>query len=212
MASTTASRILWFIVVATLVPALALTIGTVGRELANRASVEQEIATHPAATPSPDQVRVLADTATTVPSLGIEWRWAQLDVCGKAFLRARVVLLDPDMGCDLQVTIWHEWGHIAEVEYYGGDTTPEGQVVSNLIDEKTGQPYVVDVQEIVADCISVLIADEMGAAPKPHSYLQRTGGCGPGQLALARDIATNASARLTPGTGTTLAAVGSGVA
>lgn len=212
MASTTASRVLWLIAAATLIPALALLIGTVGRELANRASVEQEITTHPAATPSADQARVLTDTAATVPSLGIEWRWAELDVCGKAFLRARVVLLDPGMSCDLQVTVWHEWGHIAEVEYYGGDTTPEGQVVSDLVDEKTGLPYVVDVQEIVADCISVLIADEVGAAPKPHSYLQRTGGCDSGQLALARDIATHAGVRLSPGTGTTLAVIGSGVA
>lgn len=212
MATTTATRILWFIVAATLIPALGLAIGSVGRELANRAAVEQEIATHPVAHPSADQARALTDTAATVPPLGIEWRWAELDVCGRAFLRARVVLLDPDMSCDLQVTVWHEWAHIAEVDYYGGDTTPGGQVTSDLIDEETGRPYVVDVQEIVADCISVLIADEMGAAPKPHSYLQRTGGCDPGQLALARDIATSAGVRLSPGTGTALNAIGSGVA
>lgn len=209
------AQTLALIVAATLLPAAGIAIGTVGAEIAHRASAEQAAAEYPTAHPTAEQVQVLAETLATVPTLDADWRWAELDSrgsCGVTIQRARIVLLDPGMGCDLTATIYHEWAHVAEVVYYGGDATPEGEIVSDLTDEVTGKPYVIDVQEAVADCASVLLLDEFDLGPRQHSYLPRLGGCAPEQLALARDIVTNAGVKLTPGKVSALGSVGAGVA
>lgn len=208
------TRTLVFLVAATLIPALGWTVGTVAAEVAHRASGEQKAAEYPPAYPSIGQVQVLADTIAVVPSLGIDWRWAELDsrpACGTAILAARIVLLDPGMGCDLRATIRHEWAHIAQVEYYGGDNTPNGTIISDQVDDH-GDPYVLDVQEIVADCASYLLTDEVGGGQPDRSYLPMLGGCPPEMLGLAREIVTHAGVRLTPGTASALGSVGAGVA
>lgn len=208
------ARALVFLAAATLLPALGLTIGTVAEEITHRASGEQQAAKYPAATASNDQVQVLAATVADVPSLGIDWRWAELDArqaCGTAILRARIVLLDPDMSCDLTATIRHEWAHVAQVDYYGGTTTPSGTIVSDQVDQ-SGEPYVLDVQEIVADCASMLLSDEFGDGPADRSYLPMLGGCPPDMLAMAREIVTHAGVQLTPATSSALGSVGAGVA
>lgn len=197
-----------------LLAAVAITIGTVGQELAQRASTEESVAVYPAATPSLEQAQVLADTLAMVPALGGDWRWAELDSrgsCGLAFHRSRVVLLDPGMKCELRSTIFHEWLHLAEIEYYGGGT-PDGTVTSDLLDEDTGKRFVIPVQEVVADCGSLALLDEFGHEPTVHSYLQRLGGCPPDTMALAVEIIEHTGVRLTPGRVHALAAVGAGVA
>lgn len=197
-----------------LLGAFAITIGTVGAEITDRTRVESAIAEFPAATPSADQVRMLDDTLALVPALGTQWRWAELDSrgsCGLTYHRSRTVLLDPGMKCNLRGTILHEWMHLAEIEYYGGNT-PEGTLTSDLLDEDTGRQYVIPVQEVVADCGSLLLLDEFGFKPVTHSYLQRLGGCPPDTLALAREIALDAGVRLTSGNAFALASVGAGVA
>lgn len=204
-----------FLVAAFLIPAAGLAIGTVGAELAYRASAEEAADQYPTAHPSLGQVQVLADTLATVPSLGADWRWADLSsrpACGTAILRGRIVLLDPGMSCDLAATIRHEWAHIAQVDYYGGDTTPNGTLISDLVDEDTGKHYELDVQEIVADCVSYLLTDEAGITQPDRSYLPMLGGCPAAQLGLAREVVTHAGVTLTPGTSSALGSVGAGVA
>lgn len=212
---TLTTRVLLLLVAAFLIPALGLAIGTVGAEIASRAAAEQAAAEYPVAHPSPAQAVTLADTINQLPALGAEWRWAELDsrpACGMAILRARIVLLDPGMGCDLTATIRHEWAHIAQVHYYGGDSTPSGTLVSDQVDPDTGRNYELDVQEIVADCVSYLLTDEAGTAQPGRSYLPRLGGCPPEQLALAREVIEHAGVRLTEGTATPLSESGSAVA
>lgn len=204
------SRLLLFVVVVTLVPALGLTIGTTITEVTERSDY-LAADRYPAAEPTVEQRATLTAVTTALPMLGAEWRWAELDVCGMTFHRSRIVLLDPDMDCSLVATIAHEWGHLASIVYYGGDQTPEGSMISDVVDESTGRPYKVSVQEIVADCISVLLLDEMGLKQPARAYLPRVGGCPPDIFALASDIVTSAGARLTPGNATSLAAIGHGV-
>ena len=195
--------------------ALALTIGTTIGELSNRADIGNGVSPYPVAVPSPEQATVLRTTLAPLPALDAEWGWAELDVrgsCAVTIQRARLVLLDPDMRCDLRGTIFHEWGHLAQIKYYGGDTTPDGELVSDVVDKKTGQPYRVAVQEVAADCISVLLVGEYGGEQPPRSYLPMIGGCPVDLLALARDMVTGAGVRLDPGSAVPLDVAGAGAA
>jgi hypothetical protein len=123
------------------------------------------------------------------------------------------VLIDPEITCaDVASVAYHEWTHIAQVVYYGGTTTPDGTVVSDLVDGNTGRPYQVPIQELVADCATLLLTDEYGDDLGPRAYLQMTGGCPPDLLAMAREIVTNAGVKLTPGKASALGSAGAGVA
>lgn len=208
-------RALALIVPVLLAPALAFTVGSVAGETMYQVSGPSTADQYPVAYPSVGQVQVLADTLSPLPALGGEWRWGELDArgsCAITLARSRVVILDPDMTCNIRSTIFHEWVHLAQVVYYGGTTTPEGEVVSDIVDEKTGRPYRVPVQEVVADCGSLLLVDKFGGEQPSRSYLPMIGGCPAHLLALAHDVVTNAGVSLPAGRAASLAAIGSGVA
>jgi hypothetical protein len=210
-------RALAFLAAATLIPALGWTIGTVAEEVAYRAGGEQAAAEYPVGDPTRCHVRALNDATALVPDLGIDWRWAELDskkAVGTAILRARIVLIDPEIDCaDVAQVAFHEWTHIAVARQLGDAAQPPtGTVTSDLVDDKTGKPFVVDRHEIVADCASLLLLDEYGYPPAWHVYAGMVGGCSPDLLTSAAEVIERAGVKLTDGTATALGSVGAGVA
>lgn len=212
-----ATRVLVFLAAATLIPALGLAIGTVGEEIGDRLAGESIAAEYPAGDPTRCHREALANATAPLPDLGIDWRWADLSsrhATGTALLQAKIGLLHAGMDCvDVPATVWHEWAHFAQARYYGdAATTLDGRIVSDLINDDTGEPFTVAVHEVVADCAAMLLADQYGALPDRGPYLAMLGGCPPDMLAMARDIIGHAGVTLHPGTASPLAAVGAGVA
>lgn len=207
-----AIRVLAFVVAATLIPALGMTIGTVGEEIQDRVAAQSLADQYPIGDPTRCHVAALHTATERLPDLGIEWRWAELDerkAVGTALLESRVVMLDPELDCaDVPSVAYHEWTHIAQADHYGGTATLTATVTSDLVD-KTGHPHKVAVQEVVADCAAMLLADEFGDARGPRPYMAMLGGCPPDMLAMAREVVTSAGVKLAEGGASPLGAVGS---
>lgn len=198
--------------------ALGMTIGMVGEEVTDRAAATAADRVRadrdfPPAAPDGCQTAALADTRAGLPDLGIDWRWADLDdrgAVGTALLRSRIAFLDPDLDCrDIPAVAYHEWTHIAQVDYYGGDGLLGGTITSDLVDEKSGRPHEVAVHEVVADCAAMLLADEHGDAHGPRPYLSMLGGCPPDTMGMARDVVTAAGVELTDSVQVASGSVGS---
>lgn len=214
---TVAIQALTFLAAALLLPAAGIAIGAVGSEVAHRAAAEERAARYPVGDPTRCHVRALTEATSLVPDLGIDWRWAELDskgAVGTAILRARIVLIDPEIRCaDVAAVAFHEWTHVATATQFGDAAQPPtGTVTSDLVDEETKQPYVVARHEVVADCASALLLDEHGYPPARHVYADMMGGCAPDLMASAREVLGQAGVRLAEGTATPLSEVGSAVA
>jgi hypothetical protein len=192
-----ATQVLLFVAVDALLPALGMAIGLVVEEIDDRVTAASVADRYPVGDPTRCHVQALDTARSRLPHLDIEWRWAELDArksVGTAVLPSRVVLLDPQLDCaDVPAVAYHEWTHIAQADYYGGDGVPDTTVTSDLLDEETGRPHVVSVHEVVADCAAML------------------GGCPPDMLARAREVITQAGAELTASTVEPLAEVGTAV-
>jgi hypothetical protein len=209
-------RGLLFLAAATLLPALGMTIGTVGEEIDDRVTAASVADRYPVGEPTRCHVRALDDARSRLPGLDIEWRWAELDdrnAIGTALLDSRIVMIDPHIDCtDVPSVAYHEWTHIAQADYYGGGGLLDTTVTSDLVDDATGRPHEVSIHEVVADCAAMLLTDEHGDDPGPRPYMGMLGGCPADMLARAREVITQAGAELTDSAVSPLSEVGAAVA